>query len=61
MAKVTVEIEIGNDAMQTSEDVATALQKVSFIVEEIEFRDNMKISIFDQNGNNVGALRFLED
>lgn len=61
MAKVTVEIEVGNDAMQTSEDVATALQKVSFILEENELRDNMRIDIFDENGNNVGALRFLED
>jgi hypothetical protein len=64
MAKVTLEIELGNDAMQTGEDIATALQKVSFIVEEFtqeHIQNGVKVSIFDQNGNNVGALRILED
>lgn len=60
MAKVTVEIKIGNEAMLTGYDIATALQKVSFIAEEARIEVGLKISIFDENGNNVGSLQIVE-
>lgn len=60
MAKVIMEIELGNDAMQTGEDIATAMQKVSFIIEEARIEEGLKTHIFDGNGNNVGFLKIVE-
>ena len=57
MSKVFMEIELGNEAMQTGYDIATAMQKVSFILEETHIREGLKVAIFDENGNNVGFVK----
>lgn len=49
-----IKIEMGNDAMQTSDDVITALKQV--IKKLKDGRDGGKI--FDANGNNVGDFDF---
>ena len=52
-----IKISMGNDAMQTSDDVVTALKQV---IKKLESgRDGG--NILDENGNNVGNFDFTED
>ena len=52
MEKFTLEIEMGNDAMQTTEDIIDALKQV---IKKMESgRDGGFIQ--DVNGNNVGTF-----
>ncbi len=50
--KFTLEITLGNDAMQTPEDVAYALRQVINTLEQIGFNSHGRIP--DVNGNRVG-------
>lgn len=59
MAKVLMEIDLGNDAMQTGEDIANALRKVSLIIEKAPIEEGFVTIIRDENGNNVGILRIV--
>ena len=56
MDKFTFEIELGNDAMQTGDDVAEALQSVAGL--GTFFAPNTSGSIRDTDGNRVGEWRF---
>lgn len=51
MSKFYVEINIGNDAMQTHEDVKLALKKV---IKDLDIVANG--NIWDTNGNKVGMF-----
>lgn len=53
----TLRIELGNDAMQTAEDVAAALHNVAYRVEQ----HGGSVGIRDDNGNNVGYAQFQQD
>ena len=48
----TINIELGNEAMSRPEDVAEALRTVASKLYELE---DVKIPIFDLNGNRVGT------
>lgn len=57
--EVFLRIELGNDAMQTSADVATALRKVADRLEEKGYLEDEEVSsltrgIMDLNGRTVG-------
>ncbi len=56
--KFTLTIELGNDAMQNSFDVARALKKTADRLEMLklgkEFRKSESGNISDDNGNTVG-------
>ena len=54
--KFTLEIELGNDAMQTEDDVARALKEVAKNIRNHGFDDATE-GIFDLNGNKVGEWR----
>ena len=56
MAKFTLEITLGNDAMQTPEDIADALQKAASHIQAGYGNGN----IYDLNGNAVGSYA-IED
>ena len=49
----TLEIQLGNDAMQTSEEVAETLRSVA---EKIDFEGKESGAIMDENGNSVGRF-----
>ena len=51
MAKFTLEITLGNDAMQTPEDITDALRRTARKL-EAGYRTG---SIMDLNGNSVGS------
>lgn len=57
-----VEIECGNDAMQTSKQVAEALRVVADRVEDNDYcevaSDDLVRGIKDENGNTVGSFGF---
>ena len=57
--KFVVEIELGNDAMQTGRDVADVLAKIATSMEANEgvLRDSDASRIMDANGNTVGFTR----
>lgn len=49
-----LKIELGNDAMQTPEDVADALEKVVR-----DLRNGVRNrNIYDENGNKVGEFHY---
>lgn len=57
--EVFLRIELGNDAMQSSADVATALRKVAERLEEKGYLEDEEVSsltrgIMDHNGRTVG-------
>lgn len=58
--KLKIEIEIGNDAMLTGEDLAYAVRRVAQSVESVLGEDAIKPSTIvagtsrDDNGNKVG-------
>jgi hypothetical protein len=52
--KVTITVEMGNDAMQTETDLADALRKLA---KRIETSGLARITkVMDENGNNVGKV-----
>ena len=57
--KFTVEIELGNDAVQTAEDVAEILRATSAQVSDI--REGAFRNIRDLNGNTVGLWQVIKD
>lgn len=52
----TLSIKMGNDAMQTGEDVAGALRDAANYIEQ---RDQGSL-IIDANGNTVGNFHYFE-
>lgn len=50
--RFTLEIELGNEAMQTADDVAEALERTA---RQLRHLDHGEFAIFDLNGNKVGA------
>lgn len=56
MSKFTLEITLGNEAMQTPEDIADALRKAANLLEA----GNGTGNIYDLNGNSVGSYA-IED
>lgn len=52
MDEFTLTLRLGNDAMQTPEDIATALRRLAGLLDEYGFDCGQ--SILDQNGNKVG-------
>ncbi len=56
--RFTLEIELGNEAMQTPDDVREALQRAinldSTLANLIEFTADDEANIYDANGNRVG-------
>ncbi len=57
MAKFTLEIELGNDAMNSASDIAGALIKVAKRIEMNNYSVESSIvrGIMDENGNSVGS------
>jgi hypothetical protein len=53
MAEFTLKITLGNEAMQTGDDVKEALQKLNF--ERYWNNDNLNGCIRDINGNTIGS------
>ena len=54
----TLKIELGNDAMQSSGDVAQSLAKVAQTLRAVgSFEDFAEESIRDTNGNTVGSWK----
>jgi hypothetical protein len=68
-AKLSITITGGNDAMQTSEDFADLLRKVSFTLEEAQVLELVSFqgcspirkTLSDDNGNIVGLLTITEE
>lgn len=59
--KFKLEIELGNDAMLTGEDVARALRKVADVVESCTpyvVKAEGPGTIRDENGHKVGTWRY---
>lgn len=67
MRKFTLEIELGNDAMQTSDDVAKVLEAVADRLVKREYLEDMEVletvtkGIKDANGNTIGSWRIGEE
>lgn len=55
MQKFTLVIKLGNDAMQTADDIAEALERVAKKVREIPTMQDFDGPIMDLNGNKVGV------
>jgi hypothetical protein len=56
MAAFTLTIELGNDAMQTDEDVARALHRcASWLEENSTMFEQTRGWVVDANGNTVGS------
>lgn len=62
MRKFILEIDLGNDAMDNSADVAKALKDISERLEraEYDFAQYLVRGISDVNGNYVGSWRVTE-
>lgn len=65
--KFTLEIELGNDAMQDGNDVARALHSLAdkMALRECEYGDGLyydgsAVGIKDANGNTVGKWEVIE-
>lgn len=56
MTTFTLTITLGNDAMQTGEDVARALHSAAYHIEQ---HDSGR-AIYDDNGNRVGSFGYSE-
>ena len=58
--KFTLDIALGNDAMQTSGDIARALHRAAGVLEGVDNgqaltpTDSCSVVIHDDNGNRVG-------
>jgi hypothetical protein len=59
MATFTLEIELGNDMMSDSKDVATALRQVALRIErnQYDMGEPLVRAIMDENGNSVGSWK----
>jgi hypothetical protein len=57
MEKFTLELDLGNEAMQDHEDVARELHAVA---DQMEMQHDADGRIHDPNGNTVGSFRFEE-
>ena len=62
--KVKIEIELGNEAMQTNADVAEVLTAVAMRIDdmgglEMEIGEFDGFTIKDRNGNAVGKLKVV--
>ena len=55
MSKFTLSITLGNDAMRTPADIATALHRVARILETSD--GETRGTIRDANGNTVGSWK----
>ena len=55
--RFTLEIQLGNDAVQTSADIAEILRRVSSQVSIADETDTIR----DINGNTVGRWTFVEE
>ena len=55
--KFSLSISLGNEAMQTPEDVSLALSKVVGLLDQshVTFEDNARGYVRDANGNTVGS------
>lgn len=57
--KFKLNIEMGNDAMQTPRELAEALRELATRVESIEEDEtNAGAKVLDDNGNEVGAWEY---
>lgn len=56
--KVKIEIELGNDAMQTFNDLSLVLKELSerFNQDFAQTQSGHRIPVYDLNGNSVGML-----
>lgn len=54
MSSFTLKIKLGNDAMQTPEDVADALEKTAHTLRRGRVAE---ATIRDENGNTVGSWK----
>jgi hypothetical protein len=59
--KFTLEIELGNDAMQTNDDIAKSLQTLAHRLSQMHRDpvDGDKWNIRDANGNTVGKWEVI--
>jgi hypothetical protein len=53
MSSFTLKIKLGNEAMQTDDDISSALKEVAYNVES----GITSGKIFDLNGNSVGTYQ----
>lgn len=58
MQELRVTIQLGNDAMQTREEIAAALHKAA---DEFLHHGKMYQPIMDANGNKVGKLEIVKN
>ena len=56
MATFNLTIRLGNDAMQTGEDVAEALRQAANYIEQHDTGS----AVYDLNGNRVGSFGYTE-
>lgn len=54
-------IQLGNEAMRTRNNVATALHKVALRLEKGAHLSDGSHKILDRNGNSVGTWEFVEE
>lgn len=56
MEKFSLEVDLGNEEMQTPEQVATLLRKLAGRIEsgQLNFKWADKVLLWDDNGNTVG-------
>lgn len=59
--KITIEINLGDDAMQTTNDVVALMRRATDMLEDVgcEYRDSIfaQRKLRDVNGNTVGFIR----
>lgn len=60
MKKFVLEIEMGNDAMQTTKDIVFALGRVAARLKDVNIRAIDELKILDINGNTVGKCSMVE-
>ena len=56
MSQFVLKIKLGNDAMQTGNDIAETLRYIADTIEDsINLSNYHEVKIFDINGNTVGS------
>jgi hypothetical protein len=58
MASFKIELDMGNDAMQTAEDVAGVLIRIAAQLTAEGFYTNSAQWVRDANGNRVGTFKY---
>ncbi len=58
MGSFKIELDMGNDAMQSAEDVAGALIRIAAMVKRDGLLRNSEQSVRDDNGNCVGTFKY---